>query len=1156
MRGWWLGAMLAAAAVGWGQTEYTIDEVGSSECTGVLTDTGGAGDDYGGDEFFVFVVDLAPGTEIAVSFLGEVCLESPFDQLQIIDGPANSGLNLATVTGVDFVPEPVTAQSGMVTFIFQSDQSVNYCGFNLLWEANVDPPEPPVLAAQPVACGDAGVTWDIVPPVPCAAWVADSLTFAGGVGLGAPEVLCDGDSATGFFVPFAGGELGANCSWEVSWGLGLVDACDSVHVFTVEGAAAALACPVAGAWLDPVEAVCEGACDTLWWAPTGCFDVSWVWTQTGGGTVVDTPDSAGIVVCGAADVFLVATEATSGAVTSFSWSVGEEVVSLESALPESLCAGGAAVPLEAVPAGGTWAGTVEWVDGAWFLDAEAAAEEGGAAEMTYTTELGCSLDTAVQVAVVDAGGPYATCLGAPAFEAEGTAVGVDAVWSGPNISPTGTVFPNIAGTFDLVLSGQGCSDTATLEVITALPAFPLGDHCANGDPVLLPDVAEAGIWTGPGLNATATAFDPSNVPPGDATWECVLTGCTQPAAATILPIGAAPDTTACPAGTAVQLSGATPLGGTWSGAGISPDGLFDPSSAGSVAVTYTAPNGCTATTAITNAFPTAALDSLAICTAASPTALEATPPCGEWTASWGGAGLTGGCAAALDPAQVPIGEHVLTYTVGGCAVEIPVGVWPGAIELPAVSACNTDAPFSLAPADLPPGGSWQGAGVDPVSGWFTPADASPSGSISYTAPGGCITSATVQVEPWQPVTPGGAPDTLCAGLTFAPDWSPATGTTWTWEGLPTAGVAADTLAPGTYAVAASWQGTSCASDTAFTVTVPEPLALTLALTDPVICGGDTAGITYSAAGGLADDHSWDLTAALPWVPDSSQWWVAEISDGCSVPASDSVFVGVLVPEALQLSTPDTACFDGMAAVEAWILPAAPWELTWDSTAVAPDDMSADTTWWVLEASAGTTVAWALEWPAEGCAGTGMYTVPAYPEVTAEVAWPEECVEWSALPVGLVNAGGGATSVEWWFREPGTGEVLAQTQGPTATWQPDAPGDVLVQLTASIGGDCAVSTSGTVCVLAPMQWFLADQFSPNGDGLNEFLGVRAHPMSAFRMRVINRWGELVADLNAPQPGWDGTHRGTPAPTGVYVVQLDMTFTDGTAVTTQRHVTLVR
>ena len=114
----------------------------------------------------------------------------------------------------------------------------------------------------------------------------------------------------------------------------------------------------------------------------------------------------------------------------------------------------------------------------------------------------------------------------------------------------------------------------------------------------------------------------------------------------------------------------------------------------------------------------------------------------------------------------------------------------------------------------------------------------------------------------------------------------------------------------------------------------------------------------------------------------------------------------------------------------------------------------------------------------------------------------------------------------------------------------------MQVTASIDGDCAVSASNTVCVLSPQQWFLADRFSPNGDGLNEHLGVRGHPMDAFRMRILNRWGELVADLNAPQPGWDGQFRGSPAPTGVYVVQLEMTFTDGSTVTTERHVTLVR
>jgi hypothetical protein len=50
--------------------------------------------------------------------------------------------------------------------------------------------------------------------------------------------------------------------------------------------------------------------------------------------------------------------------------------------------------------------------------------------------------------------------------------------------------------------------------------------------------------------------------------------------------------------------------------------------------------------------------------------------------------------------------------------------------------------------------------------------------------------------------------------------------------------------------------------------------------------------------------------------------------------------------------------------------------------------------------------------------------------------------------------------------------------------------------------------------------------------------------------------LVGQFNEPQPGWDGQFNGRPAPTGIYVVQLDMQFTDGSAVTIQRHVTLVR
>ena len=1142
----WIWAVLM---LGWlgahAQEEYTVADGSSTECTGMLTDTGGAGDDYSGEEFFVFTVEL--GVPIHITFLSDVCLESPFDVLEVYDGPPATGVLLGQITGIDYTPAPLLATSGLATFIFQSDVSVNYCGFELLWEGDAPPPTAPTLTADEPACGDLGLTWHINPSVPCAAFIPDSVVVSGGIAVGAAEPVCEGDSATGFFLPFVDGPLEANCTWDVTWGLGLTDACDSTHVFEVAGSVLGSDCAASGAWLDPVSAVCEGACDTLWWAPTGCFGASWVWTVTAGGTVVDTPDSAGIVVCPEelVTVTLVATEDSTGAVTAFSWEVGVEEVTLLTELPPALCASDP-VELLAVPEGGTWSGDAVQSGGSWWLDVS-----GGLAEVTYTSPLGCALDTATQVVFVDAGGPYASCFGAPPFEVDGT----DGVWSGAVISPGGTVITALAGTHELVLTYEGCADTTFVEMVEELPAIQLGSVCANGEEVVLPVVAEAGVWTGPGLVAGGTAFDPSLVPVGVAEWACELTGCAQPAVGEVLAIEAAPDATACPAGDLVELVGAAPAGGVWSGPGVSTTGWFDPAvaGAGEVTLTYAAPNGCVAETVVVNETTSVALDSLATCGTASPVELVGLPACGVWS----GPGVSdAGCVAAFDPAIAGPGEYAVTYALNGCSAELAVVVWPGSVAIPEVAVCSTTAPVELAPDDLLEGGVWEGVGVDPVTGVFTPSEGLPSGAVTYVAPGGCISSAVLQSEPWQQVEPvGGVVDTLCAGTVFDPEWSTGEAT-WTWAGEPGAAVLVDTLVPAAYAVEAVWTGTFCTSDTAFEVVIPEPLEATVSVADDLICAGEMAEVAYGAVGGNPAVHSWELTAPLPWVPDSSMWWVAEVSDGCGIPDADSVWVNVIQAAGLQLSTPDTACFEGAAEVLGWILPEAPWELTWDTTAVVPDDAANDTTWWVLDAAAGSSVPWTVTWPEEGCTGSGVFVVPGHPEVTADVNWPADCVPWDALPVGLAIEGGGATDVEWWVREPGTGVVLDQIQGETALWNPQLPGEVLVQVTASIDGDCAVSASNTVCVLSPQQWFLADRFSPNGDGLNEHLGVRGHPMDAFRMRILNRWGELVADLNAPQPGWDGQFRGSPAPTGVYVVQLEMTFTDGSTVTTERHVTLVR
>ena len=202
----WLGAQA--------QEEYTVADGSSTECTGMLTDTGGAGDDYSGEEFFVFTVEL--GVPIHITFLSDVCLESPFDVLEVYDGPPATGVLLGQITGIDYTPSPLLATSGLATFIFQSDVSVNYCGFELLWEGDAPPPTAPTLTADEPACGDLGLTWHINPSVPCAAFIPDSVVVSGGIAVGAAEPVCEGDSATGFFLPFVDGPLEANCTWDVA----------------------------------------------------------------------------------------------------------------------------------------------------------------------------------------------------------------------------------------------------------------------------------------------------------------------------------------------------------------------------------------------------------------------------------------------------------------------------------------------------------------------------------------------------------------------------------------------------------------------------------------------------------------------------------------------------------------------------------------------------------------------------------------------------------------------------------------------------------------------------------------------------------------------------------------------------------------------------
>lgn len=82
------------------------------------------------------------------------------------------------------------------------------------------------------------------------------------------------------------------------------------------------------------------------------------------------------------------------------------------------------------------------------------------------------------------------------------------------------------------------------------------------------------------------------------------------------------------------------------------------------------------------------------------------------------------------------------------------------------------------------------------------------------------------------------------------------------------------------------------------------------------------------------------------------------------------------------------------------------------------------------------------------------------------------------------------------------------------------------------------------------------FSPNGDGLNDFLYVLGSEIDEVEFIVYNRWGEKVFETTDVNIGWDGNFRGKKAQPGVYVYYLKAGLNTSETITQSGDITLVR
>ena len=391
------------------------------------------------------------------------------------------------------------------------------------------------------------------------------------------------------------------------------------------------------------------------------------------------------------------------------------------------------------------------------------------ASFTYPTNTICSSAGSQTPSVVTVGGTFSSTGGLVVSSTTGV---IDVA-----ASPIGTYIVY----YDF---GGNCPSQATQSVtITDAPvatfSYTSPSYCTSAtDPI--PNFisgASAGVFSstpsGLSLNTGSGILDLSASTAGvyTVTNDINIPGCAPASASVIIEIFASPSVTIVPVtplcsnSNSVNLT-ATPIGGTFSGTGVSSN-VFNPTVSGAgnwiVTYTYTNADNCTGTntTSITvNAVPSPVFASLPsqVCASSSAVALNATPTGGTFS----GTGVSG---SSFNPAQATTGVNVISYSVtqNGCTgtntASITVVANPTVSITPMNQLCSNDGPVTL--SATPTGGTFTGNGVS--GGQFTPSQAGNT-IITYvfTDGNGCSGGSSITVTVAEaPVVTLGALNAIC-----------------------------------------------------------------------------------------------------------------------------------------------------------------------------------------------------------------------------------------------------------------------------------------------------------------------------------------------------------------------------------------------------------
>lgn len=748
--------------------------------------------------------------------------------------------------------------------------------------------------------------------------------------------------------------------------------------------------------------------------------------------------------------------------------------------------------------------------------------------------------------------------------------------SDPNVPQPTVTLTNASGspqntTYTLTVTNVvdgGCTDVDDVVVtVNPLPIVSAGTYpvtCSDAADLILIGSPIGGTFSGTGVSGNN--FDPS-VGSQTVTYNYTdANGCSNSATAVITivdpsSVSAGTYSAVCVDAPDVVLAG-TPSGGTFSGVGVASN-LFDPAS-GTQTITYdyVDANGCSgsATTTITvNPLPLVNAGADAVICADGAVTLNAT---GSGVPSWSpSSGLSS--ATVLNPSASPAATttYTLTLTENGCSnsddVVVTVFPNPNVSVTGDQSICVGDCSvLTVSGADFY---SWTPAvGItDPtllnqtvcpattttyeVTGFSVSSNSVINGDFSGGAAGfnsDYILNSDTQIEGTYFVTTN-------ANLTH-PGFTGVDHTTGTGNfmvvngsGTPNSSVWCQTIAvqPNTDYVFSTWVST---------LAIGSPAILQFSI------NGATIGDPFNAPDGLntwSEFYStWNSGAATTATicivnqntsTGGNDFGIDDIFFSALCSSTESITITVNPLPNISAGSDVTIC-EGQSVT---LSGSNGMNYSWSNGVTNGQSF--------VPSSSGTYTVTGTD--ANGCVNTDAVDLTILPPPVAAFT-ADSLTGYPGLTVNFTNDSQDANSYIWFFGN-GQFSTVATTAGQSASY--GSPGTFTVFLIAD-NGYCTDSSAINIVVIPfpdPIV-YVPNVFTPNADGSNDFWMIETEYVSSIQITILNRWGNVVAEIEELNGNWDGTSNGNEATDGVYFFKYVVVGINGTELTGHGNITLIR